>query len=111
METPPLDDFRRHAVRYWHAMEEADSDAGDKATEATDTIVAAWRMAGEAEALLRPMLGDPDRRIRYAAAAYIGVHDPEARMTLQELAAETTGLVAPTARLLLMTGGLRSDSS
>lgn len=110
MSSPRVDDFRRHAVEYWHAIEEADSEAATRETDAADAIVGAWRAGGHAEACLRPLLTEPDRRIRYAAASYIGVNDTEARKTLQELAAEETGLVAPTARLLLMQHGPPQDS-
>jgi hypothetical protein len=106
-DRPPEETFRALASRYWEELRRADSRAATSATEALEELVASWRAEGVAQRRLNGLLLDPSEEVRYAAAASLGVEDASAVTELRRLARDAKGLVAPTARLLLMKRGVR----
>jgi len=96
--------FVATATGYWSAVRERDSRRATAQTEVGDRIVQEWAARGRAVELLGSLLTDSSPEVRYAAAAHLlhrggaGVAVP----VLEDLERNPTGLVAPTARLLLM---------
>ncbi len=92
------DEFRSRAIGYWEAVEVGSSNEASAHTNALEVLVGSWDDAQEA---LVWLLRDPDERVRYAAAASLGPTHRSAAEVLATLAENPTGLIAPTARLLL----------
>ena len=97
--------FGRTATGYWAGVWAGDADAANLQTAAGDVIVATWRGAGRLGELLGPLLQDPSPEVRYAAASHLLGTELSVRATsvLEALQSDPEGLVAPTARLRLMT--------
>jgi HEAT repeat protein len=96
--------YRESAVGYWAAIHEADADLANTKTVGADSIVETWARTGRAEELLEPLLSDEREEVRYGAAAHLlrlGCAE-NAVPILESLSANPDGLVAPTARLLLL---------
>lgn len=100
MSTPDLDDFRRHACGYWESVDAGDVRAANARSDAAEVVANGWPEPDRTKALA-DLMNDEDTRVRYAAAACAGPSNEEAESTLAALAGESTGLVAPTAKLLL----------
>lgn len=99
------DQFCTTATGYWTAIHDADADTATAQTEAGEQIVDRWAAAGQAGELLGPLLESPVDQIRYAAAAHLlrlGIQEDRSVEVLEELKQDPDGLIAPTARLLLM---------
>ena len=97
--------YAEHATGYWSEIRNSDSEAANRHTEAGDVIVSAWTGAGRLTELLEPLLQDSSAQVRYASASdLLGTElSDRAIAVLEELQADPKGLVAPTARLRLMT--------
>jgi hypothetical protein len=97
--------FELSARGYWAAVHAKKPRLADKATAEGDRIVHRWHQIGSVELLLGPLLDSSDDEVRYAAAAHLaGLRVSEARSVevLTSLSGNPDGLIAPTARLLLM---------
>jgi len=96
--------FRDAALAYWVSVQSGDTDGANEETDKGDAIVREWATEGRDVELLKPLLVDTDPEVRFAAASYLLDSDvPEATTVLEELAADPGGMIAPTARLRLMT--------
>lgn len=96
--------FRDAALAYWVSVQSGDSDGANEATEKSDAIVQEWVDQGRKVELLKPLLVDADPEVRFAAASHLFNSDvPEAIAVLEQLAGDPDGMIAPTARLRLMT--------
>jgi uncharacterized protein (DUF2336 family) len=97
--------FREFAIAYWSAVREGNPKLADKQTAAGDAIVANSKLAGQLANLLGPLLEDSSPEVRYAAAAHLLESELSsvAATVLEQLQGDPKGLVAPTARLRLMT--------
>jgi hypothetical protein len=96
--------FVATATGYWTAIREKDAQRGTAQTEEGERIVEEWTARGLDVELLRPLLSDPSAEVRYAAAAHLlhGVEAQAAASVLEELGRAPMGLVAPTAKMLLI---------
>jgi len=97
--------FRASAIAFWTLIREGNSQAANRNTDAGDAVVERLAAEGLLLPALRPLLGDAVPAVRYAAAASLlnrGL-DKECERVLEELQEDPRGLIAPTARLLLMT--------
>ncbi len=95
------DDFRSHALDYWQEVSGGASRRATAHSAALEAIVDQWRAAGTHTEKLRSLLADPAAEVRYAAAASLGGTVLTAVEELRRLADDSTGRIAPTARLLL----------
>jgi hypothetical protein len=95
--------FRETALAYWVSVRAGDADAATEQTSKGDAIVQEWARIGREAELLKPLLGDAESEVRFAAASHLLDSDPEAVSVLEDLAGDSLGLIAPTARLRLMT--------
>ncbi len=97
--------FAATATGYWEAIREADARRATAQTDLGQRIADDTAERGDVAALLRPLLADPSREVRYAAAAELvrrRVCVEEAVAVLTTLARDATGLVAVTAKMMLM---------
>ncbi len=99
------DDFRTQATAVWASLREGDSAKANANTDEADAQVERWAADGVLLAIVRPLLDDAAPVVRYAAAAGLLGHgiDKDCEQVLEELQSDPKGLIAPTARLLLMT--------
>jgi hypothetical protein len=96
--------FRDAALAYWVSVLSGDSDGANEETSKGDAIVQEWASMDREVELLKPLLVDADPEVRFAAASHLLDSDiEEAVSVLEELAADPSGMIAPTARLRLMT--------
>lgn len=96
--------FRDAALAYWVSVQSGDTDGANEETEKGDAIVRDWATEGREVELLKSLLVDADPEVRFAAASHLLDSDVvEAVTVLEDLAAEPAGMIAPTARLRLMT--------
>ncbi|MBW3613906.1 MAG: hypothetical protein KY439_01165 [Actinobacteria bacterium] len=96
--------FRDAALAYWVCVQSGDTDGANEETEKGDAIVREWTSEGREVELLKPLLVDADPEVRFAAASHLlDANVTEAATVLEDLAADPAGLIAPTARLRLMT--------
>lgn len=102
-DLPTIDEFRVRALGYWQQVAAGDSRKATRETRASEAIVDAWKTAGVEREFLMPLLSDPSEEVRYAAAALLGPGSPDALNELRALAETASGLIAPTAKLLLRT--------
>lgn len=106
-------DFRDQALTFWALLRQADSAAANENTDAADALIAQWATDGVLLRVVRPLLLDAEPAVRYAAAVALlnqGLDD-ECERVLRELQTDPKGLIAPTARLLLMTRKRRAGES
>jgi hypothetical protein len=95
--------FRDAALAYWVLVHSGDTDGANEETSNGDAIVQEWASMGREIELLKPLLVDADPEVRFAAASHLLDSDiDEAVSVLEELAADPSGMIAPTARLRLM---------
>ena len=99
MKVSGVEDFRRHAREYWESVADGDARAATAHTDAAERVAGAWPEPLRRE-VLAALMDDEDRRVRYAAAALAGPGN-KAEAVLAALASGPTGLVAPTAKMLL----------
>lgn len=96
--------FRDAALAYWVSVQSGDTDGANEETSKGDAIVRVWAAEGRQVELLKPLLNDADPEVRFAAASHLlDANMPEAVAVLEELAADPSGMIAPAARLRLMT--------
>lgn len=100
MDVDGVEQFRRHACGYWEAIDGGDAESATGHTTAAEAIAGGWPEPARGQSLAA-LMDDADSRVRYAAAACSGPGE-RAEATLADLADEPTGLIAPTAKLLLM---------
>jgi hypothetical protein len=97
--------FRDAAIGYWSQVGRGDPQSADRHTDASDSIVLAWSARSRLTELLLPLLEEDSLEVRYAAASYL-LGTPAtapAVAVLEILQEDPKGLIAPTARLRLMT--------
>ena len=98
--------FVAYAVGYWTAIHRGNARDANAQTDAADRIVERWASQGRLLDLLGSLLTDQSTQVRYAAAASLLSGYPEvAAPVLQELARDPHGMVAVTAKMLLMQRG------
>jgi hypothetical protein len=97
--------FTRAAVDFWSAVAARDTAAADAYSAESDGIVEHWKALGRLDILLLPLLDEGTEAVLYAAAAQLLRHDlfeERCLQILESLTQRPEGLIAPTARLLLM---------
>jgi hypothetical protein len=96
--------FREAALNYRVALSEKDADRANDETATSDNLVKHWADQDKVRDLLELLLNDADPEVRFAAASHLLNHGGEgaAVLVLEELQATPSGLVAPTARLRLL---------
>jgi uncharacterized protein (DUF2336 family) len=97
--------FRDFAIASWLAIRAGDSKLANRQTDSGDAIVANSKREGQLQDLLGPLLEDRSPEVRYAAAAHLldSELSSSAASVLERLQEDPKGLIAPTARILLMT--------
>ena len=103
--------FVGHSEQYWDALGSKRKRAAKLAnaeTAAANAIAAQWANEGRVGDLLLPLLSHHSERARYGAAAtLLNYGAPEKAISvLRELASNPRGLIAPTAKLLLLQRGI-----
>ena len=96
--------FAASAEATWSSVRAGDAKRGSKHTKERDSIVAYWVKRGQCLELLQPLLVVESEEIRYAAASQLLANGAAqvALAVLEDLEHNSNGLVAPTARLLLL---------
>lgn len=102
--------FLGHSEAYWEALRKGKQAAklANAEAAAANAIASHWGKQGRVTELLAPLLPHPSEAARYGAAAtMLNYGAPEkAVAVLRDLATTARGLIAPTAKLLLMTKGI-----
>jgi hypothetical protein len=102
--------FLEHAEAYWDALRKGTQAAklANAETAAANAIASQWGKQGRVTELLAPLLSHPSEAARYGAAAtLLNFGAPETAVAvLRDLATIARGLIAPTAKLPLMTKGI-----
>jgi hypothetical protein len=102
--------FVASAIGYWTAIHDGSAREANAQTDAGDRIVERWAAQGRLFDLLGGLLTDQSPQVRYAAAAHLLSTYPDvATPVLQELARDPQGMVAVTAKMLLMQRGISRD--
>jgi len=99
--------FASHAAEFWRLLRAGDSKSANLQSDAAGCIARLWSERGRGAEFLGPLLAHDDEAVRYAAAAesLSWGEEKDAVRVLRELAQNPNGLVAPTAKLLLLKRG------
>ncbi len=104
--SPAASSFVEAAREFWHALNDGrGSKVANTFSAKAERIVEEWKLDGSATDNLEALLSHTDSTVQYAAAAEL-LKSGETRLSLpvlENLSKDPAGLIAPTAKLLLMT--------
>ena len=113
VSTPNIDEYVDCALQFWDALARKGAKAANRISARSGRIVKSWEAAGDTVHKLEPLLTHDSEAVRYAAAAdlFTRTRSVRAADTLRALSGNGSGLIAPTARLLLETHATEHGAS